>query len=56
MTKNQNDFRVDKYTYTQNLNISLSAMGRQVFDRQKCFQYTTRMFAVVFLKDDSKTL
>lgn len=32
------------HTYIQSLNIPLCAISRQVFGREKCFQYSIRMF------------
>jgi hypothetical protein len=31
-------------------------MGRQVFDRQKCFKYSARMFAAAFRKKNAVEL
>ena len=44
------------HTQTQSLNIALSAIGRQVFVKQKCFQYATTMYGVVFWQSEIKTL
>jgi hypothetical protein len=32
------------------------AMSRHVFDRQKCFQYSAKMFAAAFQNQDGKIL
>ena len=43
LTKDQND-HIDTDTYKQFLSIRVSAIDRQVFDRQNWFQYSTKIF------------
>jgi hypothetical protein len=47
LTKDQNDLPIANDTHIQSLNIQLSAIDRQVFDRQKRFQYCIRMFVLL---------
>jgi hypothetical protein len=44
------------HTCIQSLNTGWSAMGRHIFDKQKCFQHSATMFPVVFQTQECKVL
>jgi len=44
------DNNTDTLTYVQRLNVWLTATDRQVFGKQKYFEYSARIFAVVSRK------
>jgi hypothetical protein len=48
LTEDQNHLQVDDHTYIQGFKIGWSAMDRQIFERQKCFQNSAGMFDVLF--------